>query len=552
MSGNPRASRASQVSRASKPRRGSEAKVVRSVVRPLPPHEHHLAHASLRLLLSMGAGLALYSSFAPLSLWPLAFLGVALFLGLLEGRSFPRSLLTGWIVGLAFYLPLFSWARIGSGLLVPWFALGAIEALYLALLALIWQGIMRLPRCGQAWAATAWGRSIALAATWVGIEHVRSTWPLGGMPWGQLAFSQVDGPLLHLAPWGSTHLVAGVTVALGSVLELLALRLTHRMKGSLMVPLGACLGALVVSLFLPLFSGSSEFARVGLVQGIIPQPGSVPEGQSRALTVTNNLFTATRQLEPGSVDMVLWPESASDRDVREDPEARAIVNNANEYIQAPLLLGTQRFVEDYRFNDYLVWDSDRVLDTYTKQRPVPFGEYMPYRDFFAKFTSAAEAIYVDMHPGSGAALLEVPRKGGEPIRVATPICFEVAMTDIVAEAVAEGAELIVIPTNNASYGTSGEAYQQFAMTRFRAVEYGRTAIHVSTVGVSGIVEPNGVVRTTTKPWAEESLTARVPLRTELTPATILAPYLGPGSFIVGGALALWAWGSLVWRWWLSR
>ena len=124
------------------------------------------------------------------------------------------------------------------------------------------------------------------------------------------------------------------------------------------------------------------------------------------------------------------------------------------------------------------------------------------------------------------------------VRIASPICFEVADTPIVAEAVRGGAEMIVVPTNNASFGQSAESRQQFDMTRFRAIEHGRTAIQISTVGVSGIVEPNGVTREVTEPWSEDARTARVGLRSNVTFAARYSQYLQMGTYGAGAVLTL--------------
>ncbi|MCF2706417.1 apolipoprotein N-acyltransferase [Arcanobacterium haemolyticum] len=487
------------------------------------------------ILLAIAAGLCLDGAFPPVGVWPLAILGVALLVAALEGRTFRGSFALGWIVGFAFFFPLVDWAEVAAGFFAARVALAGVEALYLAVLALIWQGLLR----GGWTSSTTLGRILSFSLTWLAMEQLRSTWPLGGMPWGQLAFSQVNGPLVRLAPWGSTYLVGFGVVALGVCLELAGSRLVRRREGSGIVVIGGGAVALLVAMFLPLSSQADSYVNVGVVQGIVPKDGDVAES-SRALTVTANLAEATTKLE-GEADLVLWPESASDRDVRVDPEARSLVEAASNHVNVPILLGTQEYFNHYRsrHNDYVVWMPDGTLaGTYTKQRPAPFGEYMPYRDFFGRFTDAGDAIDIDMTPGDSPAYLDVPLSGRhEAVRIAVPICFEVAMNDIVAQGVGEGARMIVVPTNNASYGRTAESAQQFAMTRFRAIEHGRTAIQVSTVGVSGIVDPNGVVRRITAPWTESATIDRVSLRSDMTLATRIARPLGHGVLIAGAVVA---------------
>ena len=71
------------------------------------------------------------------------------------------------------------------------------------------------------------------------------------------------------------------------------------------------------------------------------------------------------------------------------------------------------------------------------------------------------------------------------------ICFEVAYDELVNSSVRAGAQLLVVQTNNATFGHSGETYQQLAMTRLRAVEHARTVVQVATSGKSAIIDPDG-------------------------------------------------------------
>lgn len=488
----------------------------------------------LHFLLAVGAGLCLFGAFAPVDFWPAAFLGIALLVMSLSGRTWFGSFGLGVVAGCAFFIPLFEWAAVASGVLIAQIALGFAEALFIGVLAVIWQGLMRGKHTGANVALTA----AAMGLTWVAMEQLRSELPWHGMPWGLLGFSQVDGPLVRLAPWGSTQLVGFGVVVVGVLVARFLSALARVQLGQGVIA-GASAGLiLVLSMFLPLSTSADSYLTVGFVQGIIPDESKLPAGQSRALTVTQNLVTATKAIDGDDVDLVLWPESASDRDPREDDEARSLITEASERLGVPLLLGTQRYINGYRYNDYVVWSLDQSISgVYSKQHPVPFGEYMPYRDFFRKFTPAVDLISTDMLAGSKPAYLDVELKDST-VRVATPICFEVADNAIVSEAVRAGAQLIVVPTNNASFGKTSESAQQFQMTRFRAIEHGRTAIQVSTVGVSGVVEPNGVTRAVTQPWTEDAQVARVGLRSELTVATRISEPVRIAVYAGGAALGL--------------
>lgn len=291
----------------------------------------------------------------------------------------------------------------------------------------------------------------------------------------------------------------------------------------------------------PLASASETGTlRVGAVQGNVSERGA--EAMSQARAIAANHADGTRELldevGPGELDLVLWPESASDIDPRTDAGVAAAVDGAAQAVGAPILLGTQRFVSDRRYNDYILWEPNsgaRQGVSYTKQRPVPFGEYVPYRDFFRWITTAVDLVTTDMVPGTGSALLSVPVERLErTLPITAAICFEVAFDDLIREGVRAGGELIVIPTTNASFGMTQESTQQLAMSRFRAVEHGRAVVQVSTVGVSGIIGPDGVVWDQTGLFTAEQMAAGLPLRTTLTPAATLGAWPG----VAVGLLAL--------------
>lgn len=124
---------------------------------------------------------------------------------------------------------------------------------------------------------------------------------------------------------------------------------------------------------------------------------------------------------------------------------------------------------------------------------------------------------------------------GGPFPFGDVICFEVAYDSLVRSSVAAGAQLLVVQTNNATFGHTAETYQQLAMSQLRALEHGRTVLQVSTTGVTAVIGPDGRIRNESGALFEpDVIVASVPLRTATTPAT----WLGPVPEYVLAALAL--------------
>lgn len=477
------------------------------------------------VLLALVGGLLADAAFPQRGWWPMAILALgALFLALRRESAW-WGLVVGTVWGLPFFLIHIWWAGVAVGL-VPWIALSAVQALAVGLFGATWVWMRRWsPVARHAWLST-----LVFALNWAAWEELRSAGPFGGFPWGRLAFSQTDSPLLRLASLGGTVLVSSVVAAMGACLALAILALGRAKIATASVAVVAVVALPALSLMVPLDTRpQAGEVRVGVVQGNVSRPGlGAFENAREVITNHTNATLELAATNPG-LDVVLWPENAADYDPRTDAEASAMVESAAQAVGVPILLGTQSYLRDAagtatgRYNDYIRWDPGvGAVASYAKRHPAPFAEYIPFREFFRRFSSAVDLVTVDMLPGTEVGVIPVPVDGRDvPFGIAT--CFEVAYDEIARDAVQAGAEVLVVPTNNASFGYTAESEQQLAMSIFRAVEHGRAVVQVSTVGVSGIITPNGVVTERTELFTTASMVADLPLRTELTLATRLGP-----------------------------
>ena len=117
-----------------------------------------------------------------------------------------------------------------------------------------------------------------------------------------------------------------------------------------------------------------------------------------------------------------------------------------------------------------------------------------------------------MRPGTEPGLLDM-----NGTRVGDVICFEVAYDGLLRDVVHGGAALVVVQTNNATYMGTGQIEQQFAISRLRAIDTGRSVVVAATNGVSGIVAADGEVAARAPVRAQEVLVRSVPLSDEVTP-----------------------------------
>jgi len=508
-----------------------------------------------RYPLAIASGLALWLAFPSHDLWLMAPLGVAFLALATMGAPAWQGALLGLISGLACFLPLLSWSGVYVGAL-PWIALAILESLYIALLGLVCSllqsrasGADRVDRVPRA-------RPLAVALAWVAQEVLRGNTPFGGFPWGRLAFSQADSPLAGLASLGGAPALTFAVALAGGLLAAGAARLIragrsadHGIHGGMLraAPLVAaiCLvGAVAVIVaprLIPRPTGGPT-ARFLAVQGNVPRAGLDFNAERRAVLDNHAKATmgAAASVRSGSQprpDLVVWPENASDIDPTRNPDAADVISEAVDTIDAPLILGA--VLEEPRpkvSNASLLYLPGRgLVGRYVKQHPVPFAEYIPYRAFFRHFSDKVDLVSSDFAAGSSAGVFRVPSRGGVPIAAGTIICFEVAYDTLIRDTVDQGANVLVVQTNNATFGYTDESVQQLAISRIRAIEHARSVVHVSTVGVSAMITPDGTAHQQSALFTSAVLAADLPLRTDRT----VADRVGPWPEIVAvGALAV--------------
>jgi len=471
------------------------------------------------LVLAVVAGILLALAFPDFDLWPMAIVSIVVLWFALGRCGAWAGLLIGWAFGTTFMLPhvYFAYSAVGF---VPWIALCVASGLFYGLFGAAWASVRRSAMLVN---ARAWVQPVAFAILWGAMEELRSTVPFGGFPWGRVAFSQSSSPYLSLAWAGGALFVSMVVVLTGAVLALAIEAGRARRWGFVAVCPVVAIGLAMAGIFVPI-SGQQEDGTlsVGVVQGNVPNEGL--DSFDEPYQVTQNHLDETKRLVAqglGPYDIMIWPENSVDYDPRVDDRTEQMVTSAAVTAGAPLLFGTQDLrPETGRYNVSLLWStSGTVIDEYRKQRPAPFAEFIPIRGFARHFSSAVDRVTRDVLPGEGPAVMDLPAPViGRNVAISTIICFEVAYDEIVRASVRDGGEIIIVQTNNATFGLTAESTQQLAMTKLRAVEFGRTAIQASTVGVSAIVLPDGRVTQQTELFTAASMAAEVPLRTSMTPA----------------------------------
>lgn len=478
----------------------------------------------------MAGGLLLWLSFPDNDIAIAAVVGVALIgVAMWDVRARTGALL-GLVAGLACFAPTLSWSGIFVGRF-PWLALATTEAVYLALMGavLVWVQAPLIARGRPTLAA------LLVPVLWVLQELLRGSLPYGGFPWARIAFGQADAPFARWAAVGGAPLVT-FTVGLVAV-PFVLLAVTRRPpRVAIVLAVAAFAGSYVV----PVPRSGDSTAKIGMVQGNVPRAGLDFNAERRQ--VLDNHVSGTERLarHEDDLDLVVWPENSSDIDPLRNEDAKEQVDRALGAVDTPILLGA--ILEEPLpavSNASLFYEpGGGTPERYVKKHPVPFAEYVPQRDFYRLFSSKVDLVRAGFAKGERTVAFEVDGAQGRFTAVPT-ICFEVAYDGLMRDAVRHAERqdhpsVLVVQTNNATFGHSAESTQQYAISRIRAIEHGRSVAHVSTVGVSGFVNPDGTTSPTTELFTAAEPTQDVVLRSGLT----ISDRLGPWVEWVCGALLL--------------
>jgi apolipoprotein N-acyltransferase len=454
---------------------------------------------------SVVAGVLLALSLPPWGWWPLGLVGAGVLYWRLAGLGLWTRVWSGWLAGLGCYAIGLFWARAFN-----WYGavvLILIEALFFAAAAALTPPVR--------------GRALAFVAACTLAEALRMTWPFGGLPLGGVFLGQAGGPLVQLARLGGPLLITAGVWAGGAAGATVVSWLWARRSGtgapSIVggVVLAVGLVALTVAGALVPDGGSpAGTVRVALVQG--GGQRGVSKEQVSPTTVYDAQLSAMYAVASARPhpELVVWPEDvvALDRPLAGSPEA-ATLSRLAKHLRTTLLVGVTEPASATTFrNEVVAWGPNgTIVGIFEKVHRVPFGEYVPFRSFFAHFADLS-GVPTDAVPGDGTGLMRTP---AGPLGLL--VSFEIFYADRSHGSVRAGAELLTVPTNTSSYSTSQVPTQETAAAVVQTIETGRDLVQAAPTGFSAVVTHRGVVVERSDLGKRQELFATVALRRGMTP-----------------------------------
>ena len=445
------------------------------------------------LLLAALAGALAVPAFGPWNIWPLALLALTLLQWLLGGQTARCSGQLGFCFAFGLNLPGLWWIHISmtafGGIPLPVaFLMVALLAAYLALfpMAACWVWARLFPTIHQ----TGWmARLLAFPALWL-----LGDWAMGhvltGFPWLWFGYSQIDSPLVGIAPLLG---VQGITLAL--LLSSGALLLTLQTRKPLWLLLPLALFAAGAGLQTINWTQAGKPLNFALMQANIAQEAKWDPKNIRPTLLRYLDMSRDHQ----DADVIVWPESAVPALENEMQEFLANLDGAMREHHTGFLTGIQyldmsqrRFyngvigmgqIDEAGKQSYQYAQGNR----YYKRHLVPIGEFVPFGELlrpiapffnlpmssFSRGSDSQENILVQGH------------------RFATAICYEMAFSNELRQNVHADTDYLLTVSNDTWFGTSHGPWQHMEITRMRAVEFAKPVIRATNSGVTLAIDAKG-------------------------------------------------------------
>jgi apolipoprotein N-acyltransferase len=223
-------------------------------------------------------------------------------------------------------------------------------------------------------------------------------------------------------------------------------------------------------------------------------------------------------------DLVIWPETAilfSLLDPLYATELSQLRSSIQQW-QTAILSGCIDTAHGGNqlyslYNASILLDPSGGVQTYHKIHLVPFGERVPYIDYLPSLGELSFALsgIRGWEKGDETTVMKLSSPNGE-IAFANIICYESIFPSFVAEFVRKGARMLTLITNDGWYATSYGPYQHLAIGRLRCIENRRAMARCANTGVTVVFDKFGRTLAEIPWWQQQTLSADVPLSSELT------------------------------------
>ena len=195
--------------------------------------------------------------------------------------------------------------------------------------------------------------------------------------------------------------------------------------------------------------------------------------------------------KPNNIEktIFIFPEGALTSVYLEDLKNYSYIFSENYSDQHKVIIGISSTEDRKVYNSMVVLDSNlNILAKYNKNKLVPFGEFLPFENFFRKFGLKK------ITQGYNSFTKDVERKiiNVNNINFIPLICYEIIYSGEINRT-KDDFDLILNISEDGWFGNSVGPYQHFSHSIFRSIEEGKNLIRSANNGISAFINSKGQI-----------------------------------------------------------
>lgn len=472
-------------------------------------------------------------------------IGAVMLLTEREEFTAKKSYWQGFLTVYLYYFVIYHWfvklypmdfVGLGSGgsiavILAGWLGLSLLQALPGGLVFLFFRGLCKTELLKKHPIL----KPIVFGALWVLFEWFSTlTWT--GVPWGRLYMGQAGSlPTMQSSAVFGAYFLSFLILLVNGFLSYMIL---YRQKQLLCFALS--FGLVFSNQLFGLIRGNRDFEgepslKAAVIQGNIDSHEKwMPSTTYRMMEVYDRL---TAQAAGEGAELIVWPETAITVALNQSSSMKSFVSDVAREYHVTLLVGALYEDETGEYNSLFLITPDGAISEqrYDKRHLVPFGEYVPMRGLIQAIIpplAEVSALDTDLTAGKDSALFDTPWG-----KIGSMICFDSIYEMLGIDSVRDGANLMVISSNDSWFSDSAAVYQHQVQAQFRAIEEGRYLLRAANTGISTVIAPNGEVLRWLDPLTEGYVVCEV---VPLASRTVYSVIGNTFVYLCGGfCLTLW-------------
>ena len=185
----------------------------------------------------------------------------------------------------------------------------------------------------------------------------------------------------------------------------------------------------------------------------------------------------------------IFPEGVFSNIYLEDLKNYSYIFSENYSDQHKIIMGIKSIEEEKVFNSMVVLDKDtNILEKYNKNKLVPFGEFLPFENFFSKFgLKKITQGYKSFSSDNERNVISINALNFVPL-----ICYEIIYSGKINKT-NDDFDLILNISEDGWFGNSVGPYQHFSHSIFRSIEEGKDLIRSANNGISAFINSKGQI-----------------------------------------------------------